>query len=265
MASNDSINKGSEATTTAVFTFGRFQPPTIGHRVLISGVEERAKAEEGDGYIFVSSKQNDIAKYTKSKAYQKMMESGTFESTSQNENPLSVDTKVGFLKLQYAKSALRFINTTKCGCTTIFAIIDKLRSAGYTNIIMLVGSDRVESFDTILNPKKDAGGGAGGGMTPIKVEGYGEKRNMSVPAGGNARPLGVKIMKGTLMRMAAVSGNLDILSAGVKFGSVSDANVKELANQIRHGLGYPPLGEGGRRTKSRKTARRRSRRGTRKI
>jgi len=44
------------------FTFGRFQPPTIGHKVLIDKLSELARAEDADAYVFVSSKQNDMEK-----------------------------------------------------------------------------------------------------------------------------------------------------------------------------------------------------------
>ena len=45
--------------STAVFAFGRFNPPTIGHQKLISKVLEMAKSLNGKGYIFLSQKQNN--------------------------------------------------------------------------------------------------------------------------------------------------------------------------------------------------------------
>ena len=95
-----------------IFTFGRFQPPTIGHKVLIDKIAAMAMANanekasektnansnanaqadaQADAYVFVSSKQNDMVKYKASKAYKEMKTTGTFKSTDLNENPLPND------------------------------------------------------------------------------------------------------------------------------------------------------------------------------
>ena len=44
---------------TAVFAFGRFNPPTIGHKKLIDKVNDTAKKLNGKGFIFLSHKQNN--------------------------------------------------------------------------------------------------------------------------------------------------------------------------------------------------------------
>ena len=44
---------------TAVFAFGRFNPPTIGHKKLIDKVIDTAKKVNGKGFIFLSHKQNN--------------------------------------------------------------------------------------------------------------------------------------------------------------------------------------------------------------
>ena len=45
--------------STAVFAFGRFNPPTIGHQKLIQKVQSMAKQVNGKGFIFLSHKQNN--------------------------------------------------------------------------------------------------------------------------------------------------------------------------------------------------------------
>lgn len=236
--------KPKEGHTKAFFTFGRFQPPTLGHQVLIKEVERMAAAAEGgaDAYVFVSSSQNDLVKYLKSRKYLEMQAKGTFESIDANENPLDVGTKVFLMKKQYADSEIKIINTTTCGCRTIFAIIDALRSAGYTDITMVVGSDRVPQFTKIFTPKDPK-------FPPsVRIVGAGAARNMSAAAANVTAAIPLAKMKGTLMRMAAVNGNLDALKAGVKFGAVTDDDVKAVMNKIREGLGYPIVA-GGRRTR----------------
>ena len=43
---------------TIVFTFGRFNPPTVGHEILIKAVESVARSEGGDYLIFPSHSQD---------------------------------------------------------------------------------------------------------------------------------------------------------------------------------------------------------------
>ena len=44
---------------TAVFAFGRFNPPTIGHQKLIQKVQSMAKQVNGKGFIFLTHTQNN--------------------------------------------------------------------------------------------------------------------------------------------------------------------------------------------------------------
>ncbi len=44
---------------TAVFAFGRFNPPTIGHEKLIETVLATAEKANGKAYLFLSHKQNN--------------------------------------------------------------------------------------------------------------------------------------------------------------------------------------------------------------
>ena len=45
--------------STAVFAFGRFNPPTIGHQKLLDKVMDMTKQVNGKGYVFLSQKQNN--------------------------------------------------------------------------------------------------------------------------------------------------------------------------------------------------------------
>lgn len=198
-----------------LFTFGRFQPPTIGHKVLIDFIKSRLG--ETDGYVFVSSSLNKTR-----------VPKDVFTSSKQNENPLSVDDKVFYLKKMYPESTVKFINTTECDCTTIFKIIDKLKSAGYTGITMAVGSDRVESFQKILR-------GVGVNVIPA-----GEARVVNA---SNS----TKAMSGTKMREAAVAGNIEAFKKGVLIGSMTDVDAMNLLNLVRQGLGYERIVLGGSR------------------
>ena len=45
--------------STAVFAFGRFNPPTIGHQKLINKVVSMTQQVNGKGFLFLSQKQNN--------------------------------------------------------------------------------------------------------------------------------------------------------------------------------------------------------------
>ena len=222
--------ENKENHTNVYFTFGRFQPPTIGHKVLFDQLARLAAENNANAYVFVSSKKNDLEKYLRSKKYKDMQSRGYFESGPLNENPLSVYEKVKYLKKMYADSNTSFINTTECGCTNIFKSLDALRSVGYTNLSMVVGSDRRDEFARILE-----------GITVIPA---GEERTV------NAKSMNTKSMSGTKMREAAVRGDIETLKYGTLIGSMREDDVKQLMNDIRRGLGYdevPKVGGGNRK------------------
>jgi hypothetical protein len=201
---------------TAVFTFGRFQPPTIGHEVLVRGIISLAAARDADAYVFVSSNINDMVKYLKSRTYKNANARGAFVSTPDNENPLSVAQKVGYMRKMYP-SGVQIIDTTLCGCTNLVDIVTKLTGMGYTKIVMGVGSDRVPRFTAIFakNPI-------------VEVVSVGENRRANNSVAG---------MSGTKMRLAAATRNLKSFKRGVMIGSMTESNAEQLLSNVRTGLG----------------------------
>jgi|Laugrespbdmm15dd_1035085.scaffolds.fasta_scaffold12141_2 hypothetical protein len=220
------------------FTFGRFQPPTIGHKVLIDKLSELAHEEDADAYVFVSSKQNNMEKYKRTKLYREMQKTGQFMSTDENENPLPVGTKVEILRKMYPSSGVTFVDTTVEGCPQLFNVLDKLRSSGYDDITMGVGSDRVATFEKVF--KGD-----------LKVVSLGERTV-------NASNMSAKAMSGTKMREAAISGNKEAFLGGVLIGDMTREDGLRLMNMIRLSLGYDAIVEGGKTRKVRIKHRRRA-------
>ncbi len=108
--------------STAVFAFGRFNPPTIGHKKLISKVLEMAKSLNGKGYIFLSQKQNN------------------------KTDPLTFKEKQDYLKMFYPDVAIG-----DAGVKTIIQALQKIQAEGRTSIVMIAGSDRVQEFEKLLN------------------------------------------------------------------------------------------------------------------
>jgi hypothetical protein len=110
-------------TPHAYFIFGRFNPPTIGHKVLIDNLIGMSRAHHSDAYVFATSTQDA------------------------KKNPLRVEEKVEILKMMYPDPAtVRIINTTEKGCRTIPAVLAALRGAGYDALTLVAGSDRVPEF-----------------------------------------------------------------------------------------------------------------------
>jgi nicotinic acid mononucleotide adenylyltransferase len=109
---------------TAVFAFGRFNPPTIGHKKLIDKVIDTARKLNGKGFIFLSHKQNN------------------------KTDPLSFEDKLGYLQSQYQQPNLEFGNIE---ANTIIKALQKIQAQGRTKIVMIAGSDRVGEFEQLLN------------------------------------------------------------------------------------------------------------------
>ena len=105
-----------------VFAFGRFQPPTTGHELLVNIVKKVASAQKADHVIF-ASRTND-----------------------KKSNPLPVDRKVYYLKRMFPKT--NFIAANNEVRTFIEAA--KMLSGKYKNLVMIAGSDRVPEYKKIL-------------------------------------------------------------------------------------------------------------------
>ena len=103
----------------AVFTFGRFNPPTTGHAKL---VDKLKKESRGDDVLLFTSHSNDKQK-----------------------NPLNHRDKIKYLRNFFGKIV------ADVNARTVFEIATELHKKKYTRIKMVVGSDRVREFDTLLN------------------------------------------------------------------------------------------------------------------
>ena len=104
-----------------VFTFGRFNPPTIGHEKLITAVANQAGR---DDYLIFPSHSQDKKK-----------------------NPLDSKTKSDFMKLMFPRHKNHIVYDTSI--KTPIHVLQHLQGT-YENITMVVGSDRVASFTGML-------------------------------------------------------------------------------------------------------------------
>ena len=102
------------------FTFGRFNPPTIGHEKLMDATQKI-----GRNYRVYASHTQDA-----------------------NKNPLDYKTKVKYMKRMFPT------HSRKIKLDTVRTAIDvavKLHDEGFKNLTMVVGSDRVREFKKLLD------------------------------------------------------------------------------------------------------------------
>lgn len=245
------IERSKAGVKKAVFAFGRMQPPTSGHAYLIRSVIEAA-GEDGDAYIFPTSTHEkkkisvNSTKKSKRRKTEKVSASSAAASAVANSpktveakevaeevnNPLTIDQKVHWLRIMFPEGA-RIINTTKQDCKMIFAAIDKLLNAGYTDISVVVGADRKKDFEKMFsNPSTNAKAMSKGATLSVRV-----------------LPRPEEAISGTKVRTMAARGQITEFRGSVKTGLMTDADALELMNQVREAMLLEPIGtslEGGR-------------------
>jgi hypothetical protein len=114
-----------QQSKTAVFAYGRFNPPTIGHETLVDKVKQIAG--NNDAFIIPTHTSNDLTKTPPSKW----------------TNPLTFEQKLPLIKKAFETGNVKILET---GDHYVNALKD-LASKGYTNVIQIAGSDRVANFE----------------------------------------------------------------------------------------------------------------------
>ena len=193
---------------TVIFTFGRFNPPTVGHEKLITAVQSVAKSKGGDFIVYPSHSQDP------------------------KKNPLSQPQKIKYMKKMFPKYKRNIIASTG---KTALAIASELYSKGYTNLVMVVGSDRVQEFQKILDRYNGED----------KAHGFYDYDKIEVVSAGERDPdaEGVEGMSASKMRAAAVAGDFKSFRMGTP-KTLSDADTKKLFNDIRKGMQLEVVKEG---------------------
>jgi len=120
---NEAKGKETEQRKLAVFTFGRMNPPTKGHQVVFDVVMDVQKQRGGDAFVFPS----------------KVHDSKT--------NPLPFDVKRKFLVELFPDVPFDFTESIRHP----FAATGYLGHLGYKDLVMVVGSDRVDEFHKRFN------------------------------------------------------------------------------------------------------------------
>jgi nicotinic acid mononucleotide adenylyltransferase len=177
----------------ASFAVGRFQPPTIGHALMIQEVMK----SRGDAFIFVSS-----------------------ATTPKSSNPLTAAQKIAALEKMFPRG-VTFVDTSECDpkCGGPVQANNYLRERGYTDITLLAGSDRAESFGPDAPMWKS---GKEHDVPPPKFK-----------ALTRTEGTGAAAMSGTKARKLARDGDYEGFANTVRVGSIDDAAIRKLYTAIR--------------------------------
>ena len=185
---------------TAVFTFGRFNPPTTGHEKLIDALAKQQGKNAGSLMYVYPSHSQDAKK-----------------------NPLPHARKIAYMKKMFRKYAKNIITSKS---RNVFEIATELHNKGHRAVVMVVGSDRVAEFDNLLNKYNGVEGKHGYyGFDDIRVVSAGER---------DPDAEGVEGMSASKMRAAAAQGDFDSFVMGLprNFG-----DAKKLYDDVRKNMG----------------------------
>ena len=184
-----------QQTKKVSFTFGRFNPPTTGHEKLI-----KALAAQGGTIMVFPSQTQDPKK-----------------------NPLAFPKKVAYMKKMFPRYAKNIIVSK---ARQVFEISNILYDQGYTDVTMVVGSDRVKEFETLLNKYNGKKG----------THGFYDFNSINVVSAGDRDPDAddVSGMSASKMRAAAGENDFDSFKKGLPSGFKQG---EKLFKDVRDGMG----------------------------
>lgn len=190
-----------EEEKVVYFSFGRMNPPTIGHGKLL---DKLAGAAGRNPYrMYVS------------------------QSVDQKKNPLEYKSKVKYIRKMFPKHARSVLLNNKV--KNAMEVASSLYDEGFRKVVMVVGSDRLREFDVLLKKYNGKTGGRHGfyNFMDIKVISAGERDPDAEGASG---------MSASKMRKAAVDKDFTAFAQGLP-KSLSNPDSKRLFNDVRKGMG----------------------------
>lgn len=189
-----------EEEKTVYFTFGRMNPPTIGHEKLMNALS--SKAGRNPYRVYVS------------------------QSTDAKKNPLDFTSKIKFARKMFPRHARQIMadKTMK----NVMEIASKLYKEGFKRIVMVVGSDRTTEFETLLNKYNGSKG----------RHGFYNFERIGVMSAGERDPdaEGTTGMSASKMRAAASENDFTKFAQGLP-KNVKNPDAKSLFNAVRKGMG----------------------------
>jgi shikimate kinase/nicotinic acid mononucleotide adenylyltransferase len=176
---------------TVVLGWGRMNPITVGHEKLVNKIKEVARANSATPLIYITHSQDA------------------------KKNPLEYDDKIMLAKKAFGNKVIQ-----KSKSKTIMQVMGELQ-AGYSKVILVVGSDRVTEFDKLLKRYN----GKDYTFDNIEVVTAGER---------DPDAEGVEGMSASKMRAAAASGKFDQFKSGLPRKLKRDA--QDIYDLVRGGM-----------------------------
>jgi nicotinic acid mononucleotide adenylyltransferase len=179
-----------EGKNTVVFSFGRLNPPSAGHEKLLDKMKSVAGSNQMRMYLS--------------------------QSQDSNRNPLSYQEKIKWTRKMFPKYGRNIILDKSI--KTAFDVMKELHKQGFTDVTMVVGSDRLREFKILLNKYNNKEYT----FNSIDVVSSGERDEDQISA--------------TKMRKAASDSDIKTFNACLP-SHVSDRDTKLLMAATRSGLG----------------------------
>lgn len=195
----EEFKESTEKGKTCVFTFGRYQPPTKGHLKVWKKVEDT----EGDAHYIYTS-------HTKDK----------------KKNPLDYNTKVGLIKSALKENNIN-AEVVESEAKTIIDVVVDIANKGFTDIIFVGGSDRLNDIVTLIQKYNDVPNKEGDSYHFDTIEGVsaGERDPDSDSLEG---------ISGTKIRQFALDNDFESFKNNLAFSDESTA--KEVMDIIKSNI-----------------------------
>jgi len=188
------------AKNTIYLSFGRFNPPTTGHGKLIDFLAKQAKKVGADYKLYASG------------------------TSDKKKNPLKHNEKIVVLKKMFPKHKSNISNDP--AVKTFLQAAESAFKSGYSNLVFVVGQDRLEEFDRLLNKYNGTESNSLFNFETINVISAGDR---------DPDAEGLEGMSASKVRDAAVNGDFDLFKTGMP-KALKEADAKKLFDMIRNRL-----------------------------
>lgn len=186
--------EGQEGGGSLTVVFGRFNPPTVGHEKLLKSA---ARASEGGNLKIYPSRTQDPKK-----------------------NPLDPNTKISYMRKMFPEYGEQIINDPDM--KSIFDVLVNADKDGYSNVNIVVGSDRQAEFENLAQKYN----GDLYNFDLIRVISAGVR---------DADAEGVEGMSASKMRKAVMDGDIKAFRKGTP-KALDDGETQTLFDAIRQGM-----------------------------
>ena len=189
-----------EEEKAVYFTFGRMNPPTIGHEKVLNTLAK--KAGKNPYRVYLS------------------------QSQDKKKNPLTFKDKIKLSRKMFPKHARQIMSDKSV--RTALEVAVKLYNEGFKTLVMVTGSDRLKEFDVLLNKYNGQ----------KSRHGFYNFEKINIISAGQRDPDadGAEGMSASKMRDAASKNDFTSFAQGLP-KNVSNAEAKNVFNQIRKAMG----------------------------